>query len=195
MAAQLVSRYVPADHIEYPDGRGRGGDARAAPWLALLPGASLPMKPVLPPVGCCAQVPGAVQWRPISTPSTSPFASLHLAMIWPALVGLTPEAWAGVTRRRAAGRQASHGQNAGLCSLTRHLDAEHPVEMVYEPGRSAGIALSRSCYDAVASYASPVLAGPAVGSAQCAAPVPDFVRAERLRRRRCPAIVRCSARL
>ncbi|SSI79413.1 imidazolonepropionase [Acinetobacter baumannii] len=54
--------------------------------------------------------------------------------------GLTPEeAWAGVTRHaaRALGRQASHGQLApGFVANFAIWDAEHPVEMVYEPGRS-----------------------------------------------------------
>ncbi|VFS64350.1 Imidazolonepropionase [Raoultella planticola] len=54
--------------------------------------------------------------------------------------GLTPEeAWAGVTRHaaQALGRQNSHGQlAAGFVADFAIWDAEHPVEMVYEPGRS-----------------------------------------------------------
>ncbi|MDE4698943.1 amidohydrolase family protein, partial [Klebsiella pneumoniae] len=74
-------------------------------------------------------------------PGTSPFASLHLAMNMACVkFGLTPEeAWAGVTRHaaRALGRQASHGQLApGFVANFAIWDAEHPVEMVYEPGRS-----------------------------------------------------------
>lgn len=115
-------------------------------------------------------------------PGTSPFASLHLAMNMACVkFGLTPEeAWAGVTRHaaRALGRQASHGQLApGFVANFAIWDAEHPVEMVYEPGAvRSGIALFKeSCNDAVASYASQSLAGTRRqrGSAQCAAPVPD----------------------
>lgn len=74
-------------------------------------------------------------------PGTSPFASLHLAMNMACVkFGLTPEeAWAGVTRHaaRALGRQNSHGQlAAGFAANFAIWDAEHPVEMVYEPGRS-----------------------------------------------------------
>ena len=73
-------------------------------------------------------------------PGTSPFASLHLAMNMACVkFGLTPEeAWAGVTRH-AARRwgAASHGQLApGFVANFAIWDAEHPVEMVYEPGRS-----------------------------------------------------------
>ncbi len=72
--------------------------------------------------------------------------------------GLTPEeAWAGVTRHaaRALGRQASHGQLApGFVANFAIWDAEHPVEMVYEPGavRSGSVWYEENCNDAVASY-------------------------------------------
>ncbi len=109
--AQLVSRYhgLSADHIEY-----------------------LTEEAVY-------QVPMAVATD--FNPGTSPFASLHLAMNMACVkFGLTPEeAWAGVTRHaaRALGRQASHGQLApGFVANFAIWDAEHPVEMVYEPGRS-----------------------------------------------------------
>ncbi len=90
-------------------------------------------------------------------PGTSPFASLHLAMNMACVkFGLTPEeAWAGVTRHaaRALG-PASHGQLApGFVANFAIWDAEHPVEMVYEPGAvRSGIALFKeSCNDAVAA--------------------------------------------
>ena len=110
--AQLVSRYhgLSADHIEY-----------------------------LTELLRKYQVPMAVATD--FNPGTSPFASLHLAMNMACVkFGLTPEeAWAGVTRHaaRALGRQASHGQLApGFVANFAIWDAEHPVEMVYEPGRS-----------------------------------------------------------
>jgi imidazolonepropionase len=99
-------------------------------------------------------------------PGTSPFASLHLAMNMACVkFGLTPEeAWAGVTRHaaRALGRQDSHGQlAAGFVANFAIWDAEHPVEMVYEPGRSPlwHAWYEENCNDAVASYARQSLAG------------------------------------
>jgi imidazolonepropionase (EC 3.5.2.7) len=74
-------------------------------------------------------------------PGTSPFASLHLAMNMACVqFGLTPEeAWTGVTRHaaQALGRQHSHGRlAAGFVADAVVWDAEHPVEIVYEPGRN-----------------------------------------------------------
>ena len=74
-------------------------------------------------------------------PGTSPFASLHMAMNMACVqFGLTPEeAWAGVTRHaaQALGRGTSHGQlKAGYVADFVVWDAQHPVEMVYEPGRN-----------------------------------------------------------
>nr|MDP1119936.1 imidazolonepropionase [Klebsiella pneumoniae] len=74
-------------------------------------------------------------------PGPRPVASLHLARTRAGVkCGLTPEAaGAGVTRHaaRARGRQASHGQLApGGVANFAIWDAEHPVEMVDEPGRS-----------------------------------------------------------
>jgi imidazolonepropionase len=74
-------------------------------------------------------------------PGTSPFTSLHLSMNMACVkFGLTPEeAWAGVTRHaaQALGREKSHGQLAvGFMADFVVWDAEHPVEMVYEPMRN-----------------------------------------------------------
>ncbi len=74
-------------------------------------------------------------------PGTSPFASLHLAMNMACVqFGLTPEeAWAGVTRHaaQALGRAATHGQlKPGYVADVVVWEANHPVEMVYEPGRN-----------------------------------------------------------
>ena len=109
---------------------------------ALLPGAFYFLNETRkPPVELLRkyQVPMAVATD--FNPGTSPFASLHLAMNMACVkFGLTPEeAWAGVTRHaaRALGRQESHGQlAAGFVANFAIWDAEHPVEMVYEPGRA-----------------------------------------------------------
>ena len=74
-------------------------------------------------------------------PGTSPFASLHLAMNMACVqFGLTPEeARAGVTRHaaQALGRAATHGQlKPGYVADFVVWEANHPVEMVYEPGRN-----------------------------------------------------------
>lgn len=142
--AQLVSRYqgLSADHIEYLTEEGVAAMSRSATVAVLLPGAFYFLNETRkPPVGLLRQyqVPMAVATD--YNPGTSPFASLHLAMNMACVkFGLTPEeAWAGVTRHaaQALGRQNSHGQlAAGFVADFAIWDAEHPVEMVYEPGRS-----------------------------------------------------------
>ena len=92
---------------------------------------------------------------------------------------LTPEeAWAGSDApcRAGAGAPASHGQLApGFVANFAIWDAEHPVEMVYEP------LFKESCNDAVASYASQSLAGTRRqrGSANALRLFQTIVRAER----------------
>ncbi|MDJ1655429.1 imidazolonepropionase [Raoultella sp. Ech2A] len=142
--AQLVSRYrgLSADHIEYLTEEGVAAMSHSGTVAVLLPGAFYFLNETRrPPVELLRQyqVPMAVATD--YNPGTSPFASLHLAMNMACVkFGLTPEeAWAGVTRHaaRALGRQASHGQlAAGFVADFAIWDAEHPVEMVYEPGRS-----------------------------------------------------------
>lgn len=142
--AQLVSRYrgLSADHIEYLTEEGVAAMSHGGTVAVLLPGAFYFLNETRrPPVELLRQyqVPMAVATD--YNPGTSPFASLHLAMNMACVkFGLTPEeAWAGVTRHaaRALGRQASHGQlAAGFVADFAIWDAEHPVEMVYEPGRS-----------------------------------------------------------
>ena len=142
--AALVSQYkgLSADHIEYLDDAGVQAMAESGTVAVLLPGAFYFLQErQRPPVEQLRKqgVPMAVATD--YNPGTSPFASLHLAMNMACVkFGLTPEeAWAGVTRHaaRALGRQASHGQLApGFVANFAIWDAEHPVEMVYEPGRS-----------------------------------------------------------
>ena len=142
--AELVSRYkgLSADHIEYLTPEGVAAMSRSGTVAVLLPGAFYFLNETRrPPVELLReyQVPMAVATD--FNPGTSPFASLHLAMNMACVkFGLTPEeAWAGVTRHaaQALGRQASHGQLApGFVADFAIWDAEHPVEMVYEPGRS-----------------------------------------------------------
>lgn len=142
--AELVSRYrgLSADHIEYLTEEGVAAMSHSGTVAVLLPGAFYFLNETRrPPVELLRQhrVPIAVATD--YNPGTSPFASLHLAMNMACVkFGLTPEeAWAGVTRHaaRALGRQASHGQLvAGFVADFAIWDAEHPVEMVYEPGRS-----------------------------------------------------------
>ncbi|WP_313159120.1 imidazolonepropionase [Mixta calida] len=142
--AQLVSRYqgLSADHIEYLDEEGVKAMRASGTVAVLLPGAWYFLKESQrPPVELLRQhgVPIAVATD--YNPGTSPFASLHLAMNMACVqFGLTPEeAWAGVTRHaaRALGREPSHGQlKAGFMADFCLWDAEQPVEMVYEPGRS-----------------------------------------------------------
>ncbi|MFB5079234.1 imidazolonepropionase [Raoultella sp. C349492] len=142
--AELVSRYrgLSADHIEYLTEEGVAAMSHSGTVAVLLPGAFYFLNETRrPPVELLRQhrVPIAVATD--YNPGTSPFASLHLAMNMACVkFGLTPEeAWAGVTRHaaRALGRQASHGQlAAGFVADFAIWDAEHPVEMVYEPGRS-----------------------------------------------------------
>ncbi|MEB0949026.1 imidazolonepropionase [Citrobacter sedlakii] len=142
--AQLVSRYrgLSADHIEYLDEAGVAAMHRSGTVGVLLPGAFYFLKEKqTPPVGLLRRygVPMAVASD--YNPGTSPFISLHLAMNMACVqFGLTPEeAWAGVTRHaaRALGRQSTHGQlTAGYRADFAIWDAEHPVEIVYEPGRN-----------------------------------------------------------
>jgi imidazolonepropionase len=142
--AQLVSQYkgLSADHIEYLSEEGVAAMADSGTVAVLLPGAFYFLNETQkPPVDAlrCHRVPMAVATD--YNPGTSPFASLHLAMNMACVkFGLTPEeAWTGVTRHaaRALGRQDSHGQlAAGFVADFVIWDAEHPVEMVYEPGRN-----------------------------------------------------------
>jgi len=142
--AQLVSRYqgLSADHIEYLDEAGVAAMAAAGTVAVLLPGAFYFLNETRkPPVELLRQyqVPMAVATD--FNPGTSPFASLHLAMNMACVkFGLTPEeAWTGVTRHAACalGRQHTHGQLApGYVADFVIWDAQHPVEMVYEPSRN-----------------------------------------------------------
>lgn len=142
--AALVSRFkgLSADHIEYLDDAGVAAMAQQGTVAVLLPGAFYFLQErQRPPVEELRKqgVPMAVATD--YNPGTSPFASLHLAMNMACVqFGLTPEeAWAGVTRHaaRALGRGATHGQlTAGFMADFIVWDADHPVEMVYEPGRN-----------------------------------------------------------
>jgi len=142
--AQLVSHYkgLSADHIEYLNEEGVCAMADSGTVAVLLPGAFYFLNETQkPPIESLRRhgVPMAVATD--YNPGTSPFASLHLAMNMACVkFGLTPEeAWTGVTRHaaRALGRQDSHGQlAAGFVADFAIWDAEHPVEMVYEPGRN-----------------------------------------------------------
>lgn len=142
--AQLVSRYqgLSADHIEYLDEAGVAAMSRSGTVGVLLPGAFYFLKEKQqPPVELLRRyrVPMAVATD--FNPGTSPFISLHLAMNMACVqFGLTPEeAWAGVTRHaaQALGRQATHGQlKSGYVADFNIWDAEHPAEILYEPGRN-----------------------------------------------------------
>jgi imidazolonepropionase len=142
--AQLVSSYKgrSADHIEYLTEEGVAAMADSGTVAVLLPGAFYFLNETQkPPVDTLRRyhVPMAVATD--YNPGTSPFASLHLTMNMACVkFGLTPEeAWTGVTRHaaRALGREHSHGQLAvGFVADFAIWDAEHPVEMVYEPGRN-----------------------------------------------------------
>lgn len=142
--AELVSRYhgLSADHIEYLSAEGIASMAHSGTVAVLLPGAFYFLNETQkPPVAALRRhgVPMAVATD--YNPGTSPFASLHLAMNMACVkFGLTPEeAWQGVTRHAAAalGRSKTHGQLApGFVADLAIWDADHPVEMVYEPGRN-----------------------------------------------------------
>ncbi len=142
--AELVSRYhgLSADHIEYLSLSGVEAMAHSQTVAVLLPGAFYFLNETQkPPVAALRErgVPMAVATD--YNPGTSPFASLHLAMNMACVkFGLTPEeAWNGVTRHAASalGRGHTHGQlAAGYVADFAIWDAKHPVEMVYEPGRS-----------------------------------------------------------
>ncbi|QMI04601.1 imidazolonepropionase [Citrobacter sp. RHB25-C09] len=142
--AQLVSRYrgLSADHIEYLDEAGVAAMSRSGTVGVLLPGAFYFLREKqTPPIDLLRryQVPMAVATD--FNPGTSPFISLHLAMNMACVqFGLTPEeAWAGVTRHaaQALGRQATHGQlKPGYVADIIVWDAEHPAEILYEPGRN-----------------------------------------------------------
>ncbi|MBV4412315.1 imidazolonepropionase [Enterobacteriaceae bacterium YMB-R22] len=142
--AQLVSRYrgLSADHVEYLDEDGVAAMAQSATVAVLLPGAFYFLNESRrPPVALLRKyrVPMAVATD--YNPGTSPFLSLHLAMNMACVqFGLTPEeAWAGVTRHaaQALGRKSSHGQlAAGYVADFVVWDAQHPVEILYEPARN-----------------------------------------------------------
>ena len=142
--AQLVSRYhgLSADHIEYLDEAGVVAMSQSGTVGVLLPGAFYFLKEQQrPPVEWLRhyQVPMAVATD--FNPGTSPFISLHWAMNMACVqFGLTPEeAWAGVTRHaaRALGRHDTHGQlKAGFVADFVVWDAQLPVEILYEPGRT-----------------------------------------------------------
>lgn len=142
--AALVSQYkgLSADHIEYLDDAGIQAMAQSGTVAVLLPGAFYFLQErQRPPVAQLREqgVPMAVATD--YNPGTSPFASLHLAMNMACVqFGLTPEeARAGVTRHaaQALGRGATHGQlKPGYVADFVVWEANHPVEMVYEPGRN-----------------------------------------------------------
>lgn len=142
--AELVSRYqgLSADHIEYLDEEGVAAMAQSGTVAVLLPGAFYFLNEAQkPPIQLLRRygVPMAVATD--FNPGTSPFTSLHMAMNMACVkFGLTPEeAWLGVTRHaaQALGRKERQGQlRAGYEASFAVWDAEHPVEMVYEPGRN-----------------------------------------------------------
>ena len=142
--AALVSRYkgLSADHIEYLDEKGVQAMAQSGTVGVLLPGAFYFLQErQRPPVQQLRKLGVPMAVATDYNPGTSPFASLHMAMNMACVqFGLTPEeAWAGVTRHaaQALGRGASHGQlKAGYVADFVVWDAQHPVEMVYEPGRN-----------------------------------------------------------
>jgi imidazolonepropionase len=142
--AALVSRYkgLSADHIEYLDETGVQAMAQSGTVGVLLPGAFYFLQErQRPPVEHLRKLGVPMAVATDYNPGTSPFASLHMAMNMACVqFGLTPEeAWAGVTRHaaQALGRGASHGQlKAGYVADFVVWDAQHPVEMVYEPGRN-----------------------------------------------------------
>lgn len=142
--AELVSRYRgrSADHIEYLTRQGAQAMADSATVAVLLPGAFYFLNETQkPPVDELRRLGVPMAVATDFNPGTSPFASLHLAMNMACVkFGLTPEeAWTGVTRHaaRALGRQDSHGQIApGFVANFAVWDADHPVEMIYEPGRN-----------------------------------------------------------
>ena len=142
--AALVSRYkgLSADHIEYLDETGVQAMAQSGTVGVLLPGAFYFLQErQRPPVEQLRKLGVPMAVATDYNPGTSPFASLHMAMNMACVqFGLTPEeAWAGVTRHaaQALGRGASHGQlKAGYVADFVVWDAQHPVEMVYEPGRN-----------------------------------------------------------
>lgn len=142
--AALVSRYkgLSADHIEYLDETGVQAMAQSGTIGVLLPGAFYFLQERQhPPVQQLRKLGVPMAVATDYNPGTSPFASLHMAMNMACVqFGLTPEeAWAGVTRHaaQALGRGASHGQlKAGYVADFVVWDAQHPVEMVYEPGRN-----------------------------------------------------------
>ena len=142
--AELVSRYggLSADHIEYLSDEGITAMRQSGTVAVLLPGAFYFLNETRrPPVARLREehIPMAVATD--FNPGTSPFASLHLAMNMACVqFGLTPEeSWTGVTRHaaQALGLQHSHGQlAAGFVADAVVWDAEHPVEIIYEPGRN-----------------------------------------------------------
>jgi len=142
--AALVSRYngLSADHIEYLDETGVQAMAQSGTVGVLLPGAFYFLQErQRPPVEQLRKLGVPMAVATDYNPGTSPFASLHMAMNMACVqFGLTPEeAWAGVTRHaaKALGRGTSHGQlKAGYVADFVVWDAQHPVEMVYEPGRN-----------------------------------------------------------
>ncbi|MBB1200071.1 imidazolonepropionase [Enterobacteriaceae bacterium 89] len=142
--AELVSRYhgLSADHIEYLSSEGVAAMADSGTVAVLLPGAFYFLNETQkPPVAELRRLGVPMAVATDYNPGTSPFASLHLAMNMACVkFGLTPEeAWNGVTRHaaRALGREKTHGQlAAGFVADFAIWDAEHPVEMVYEPGRN-----------------------------------------------------------
>jgi imidazolonepropionase len=142
--AELVSRYhgLSADHIEYLSPEGVAAMADSGTVAVLLPGAFYFLNETQkPPVAELRRLGVPMAVATDYNPGTSPFASLHLAMNMACVkFGLTPEeAWNGVTRHaaRALGREKTHGQlAAGFVADFAIWDAEHPVEMVYEPGRN-----------------------------------------------------------
>ncbi len=142
----------------------------------------------------------ATDFNPGTQPLRQPAPAMNMACV---KFGLTPEeAWAGVTRHaaRALGRQESHGQlAAGFVANFAIWEAEHPVEMVYEPGRAplwGARGTRRTAMMLLASYPREPLAGGVMIARRrpmrCACSRPSPAR-NASRRRRCPAISRCSA--
>ncbi|STW30794.1 imidazolonepropionase [Klebsiella michiganensis] len=143
--AELVSRYkgLSADHIEYLTPEGVAAMSRSGTVAVLLPGAFYFLNETRrPPVELLReyQVPMAVgdglqpRHQPLRQPASGD--EYGLREIW-------LNAGGGVGRRNpscGSGRWAArraHGQLApGFVADFAIWDAEHPVEMVYEPGRS-----------------------------------------------------------
>ena len=203
--AQLVSRYhgLSADHIEYLTEEGVAAMRESGTVAALLPGAFYFLNETRkPPVELLRkyQVPMAVATD--FNPGTSPFASLHLAMNMACVkFGLTPEeAWAGVTRHAAR----ALGRRTATASWRRALWRTLPSGMLSIRSRWC-MSGAQSALAACGTRRTTMMLWQATPAnlwqgRDDSAEAPNALRlfqtiprANASRRRRCPAISRCSA--